>query len=132
MKVTQVEIEPLKLPGDLGKNKGSTLAPLLTGWAETFASKYYIASMFLTRMVGDFDPTTKRWWYPKREDYPKELLRELDSQFEEFDKDVLGGVTQANKTTLTTSPMTWGTGAYKHEIEVKEGLRHGTCLRHFV
>ena len=77
--------------------------------------------MFLTRMVGDFDPTTKRWWYPKREDYPQELLRELDSQFAEFDKDVLSSVTPSNKTTLTTSPMTWGTGAYKREIEVKEG-----------
>ena len=105
VKVTQVEIKPLQLPDKLSQNKGSTLAPLLTGWADKFKSKYYIVSMFLTRMVGDFDPTTKRWWFPKREDHPAELLRELDSQFEEFDKDALSGVTASNKTTPTTSPM---------------------------
>ena len=121
VKTTQVEVKPLKLPDNLNKDKGSLLAPLITGWADKFASKYYVASMFLARMVGDFDPTTKRWWYPKREDYPQELLLELDSQFAEFDKDILSSVTPANKTTLTTSPITWGTGAYKRDIEVKEG-----------
>ena len=78
--------------------------------------------MLLTRMVWDFDPTAKRWWFPKREDYPEELLRELDSQFAEFYKDALSGATAPNMTTLTTAPMAWGTctGAYKREIEGKE------------
>ena len=50
-----------------------------------------------------------------------ELLEELDKQFEAFDIDLLASATASNKLSLTTSPITWGTCAFAHEVEVKEG-----------
>ena len=60
-------------------------------------------------MAGDFDPTTKRWWYPDLTQYPAELLTELDTQFTAYDTDLLASVTASNKLSLTTSPISWGT-----------------------
>ena len=72
-------------------------------------------------MVGDFDPTTKRWWYPDRTQYPAELLTELDKQFTAYDTDLLARVTASNKLSLTISCISWGTGNYACEVVVKEG-----------